>query len=148
MKKRTKTFIAAALGLCLLLGLSACGKTLMTLDMAEDGKSCNITVDAAKDTFAMSGTLEVEKGENIYADFDLEGDGMLSVRFISDSDLGVDEGADADLENLEEPDAEATMDVTVEGADSDMYDIPPGTYYVYVTAETKVKGTCKITVKK
>ena len=138
-----KTLVMLVTVLAMLLVLAGCNKTVMSGEMAEDGKSYVVTCDkASENDFMMGGSLIIEEGETIHVDSALEGDGKLAFTLISTA-----EGEDMSAEELEElTESEGSYEFSITGNDSMECGVDPGDYYIKVVAVSKATGTCTITV--
>lgn len=147
MRKKTIMIVIAALAMIFVF--TGCNRgTVLSLNIAEDGKSLDATFEKAKKgDYAMTGTLIVEDGDVIMIDSALEGDGKATFSLISAAgDVESDEDASAeDLAGIS--DADPTVEVSVSGADSVECTVPSGDYYVKVTADKKATGTVKLVVE-
>lgn len=147
---RKKLVLIPAVMLCAALILGGCGseKLTMIVDIAEDGKSCNITADKADENgMTMSGSLIIGENDKIIITQEFEEGGELLVQFIPQSEALQD--AEAGLSELEGAvDASnSVLDAIVSGPDAAEYYLAAGEYYLNVTPQSKTTGTATIVVE-
>lgn len=130
--------MTALLAAILMTALCACNKVTLSGEI-KDEKHMEIVADnASKGDYMMAGGLEVEDGEQIVTDYDLE-KGKIEIAFIKEAEeQSEDELPDTDGE------PEQVIEVSGTGGGSSM--VPEGDYMVKVTCTEKAKGTVNLTV--
>ena len=145
-----KFFVIIAAVLCMMLLLTGCGDTGVSMVTAEDGLSSTITFKKAnKGDFVMGGSLEVGEGQKIVIDQDIKEGGSATARFINTAELD-EAGEDASAEDLEKAtDPENyTIEDYLEGSGRDEYSIEPGSYNIRIDVKNKkTTGTVTVTVE-
>lgn len=141
MKKRILVLAIAAL--TVMFTLAGCGGTVMSGNMAEDGKSYVITAEkAGKGDFMTSGTLIIEEGDTIMIDSELNEGGSIDISLIAapaadDIEVVPEEAFDANS---------AMLIVNVTGTEHVEAGVPAGDYYVSVQVAKKATGTVTLEV--
>lgn len=148
MKKRLIVFLALAVfGL---MSLTACsgGGPVLSADIDPDGRYADITASGAVEgDFVMSGTLNVGENDKIVISPDIEGDGSLTVQFISDEAVPEDENAESEELTEAADSAVAALEAVISGTEPSEYSIAPGSYYLRITADGKTGGSARISVE-
>ena len=128
--------------LCLLLcvlSLTACGKSEFKVD-GNTEKHMTITAkNADKDAFFSVGTLEVEDGEQIVIESNLE-KGSIKIEIVGESET-------ESIEKLPDLEGEAVITADLVRTDSASGTVPPGSYQLRATCLEKATGTVEIEVK-
>ena len=122
-----------------MIAMSSCGKSEFSGESVDDK---HITINAVKaDTgdFFVTGSLEVEEGEQIVIDTNLEA-GEITLEFISA------EGGE-NIDELPDTDAEATYTAYLSGTDSQSVSFGAGSFMIKSTVTEKATGTVNITVQ-
>lgn len=140
-----KLIVCIALMFAMTMMFAGCGGAGLSMDLSDE-TTCVINLDKADaDDFAMSGTLEVGKAGKISVDQAIEGDGEVSVQFISTA------GTDALDENASEEELQdaintdnAALEIKLAGTSQETYELDQGSYYVNVTVLKKASGTATI----
>lgn len=132
-----KLFLFAASAVCFaLIVFAGCGGPTLSSDIAEDGLSCTITADkAGEGDFVSAGGLEVGDSGSITVESQLEGDGGITVDFISASTF-----------DPEAEDQDAALQVKAAGSGAESYTLPSDTYQLSIVADKGATGTVTITV--
>ena len=147
MKRRIQAFIAALLLLTFAsCALTACanGKSEFGVSESSEKRMTITAVNADKDSFLLSGGLEVEDGEQVVFTSDLtKGEVRLELIRMPD-DQSMEELPEAD-----ENDAVMTADFTGEKDKTETIsgDIPAGGYWVKATCLDKTDGVIRAEVK-
>ncbi len=138
MKMNRKTAAAAILAVSM-LSMSACGKTeFACTDNSE--KSMTVKAEKApKGDFFMTGTLEVDEGEQIIITSEMT-KGSIKLDFINT------EGND-DIEKLPEIGNEAQLTVEASGSQINTCGIEEGDYMLKAEVTEKATGTVTISIQ-
>ena len=138
MMKNKYLVMTALLAAILMTGLCACNKVTLSGEI-KDEKHMEIVADNAdKGDYMMSGGLEVEDGQQIVTDYDLE-KGKIEIALIREAE-------EQSEDELPDTDAEPEQVVEVSGTGGGSSQVPAGDYMVKVTCTEKAKGTVNLTV--
>ena len=138
MKKIISVLIIAMLAVSM-LAMTSCGKSEFTGNVESEKNMTINAVKADKGDYFVTGTLEVEEGEQIAIDTALES-GAITVEIIGSSD-------DQNAEEVPEMDGEATYTAYLEGTSSEAVSFGAGSFMIKPTVTEKATGTITITVK-
>lgn len=137
--KTKKTCIILIALLALMMTLPACGKSEFGLS-ENTGKQMTIkAVNADKDTFFMSGSLEVADGEQIVITANLT-KGSVRVEIV-----GAPE--DQSMDELPQMDGEAVMTANLVRTEGASGTVPAGSYFLKATCLEKASGTILVEAK-
>lgn len=138
MKKIISVLVVAILAVSM-LAMTSCGKSEFNGNVESEKNMTINAVKAEKGAYFVTGTLEVEEGEQIAIDTDLES-GAITVEFIGSSD-------DQSAEEVPALDGEATYTAYLEGTSSEAVSFGAGSFMIKPTVTEKATGTITITVK-
>lgn len=149
MKKIKIIAVAVLLAFAMLTaGCSSSGGPELEMDMADEKNAVITMKNAAKDDFAMAGSLAVAEGEELVIEYDLKKDGKVRIEL-----TGVFEEEQSSEEMIGDlPDeimesVESSYEMTLEGSGSTSYEVDPGEYYVEVTVLNTSTGSIKLIAK-
>ena len=134
-----KKTIAFLLAVFMLLALTACGK--FEFGPSENtGKQMTIKAEkAARDAFFMTGSLEVDEGEQIVITSDLA-KGSIRVEIVKTSE-------DQSIDKLPELDGQVILTADLVGTEGASGTVSAGRYMVKATCLEGATGTVRIEVK-
>ncbi|MBR2390710.1 MAG: hypothetical protein IKA94_07950 [Mogibacterium sp.] len=122
-----------------MIAMTSCGKSELSGQIDGDKNMTINAVKADKGEFFLSGSLEVEEGEQIVIDTNLEA-GEITLEFIASEGSG-------NIDELPDTDAEATYTAYLSGTDSQTVSFGAGSFMVKPTVTEKATGTVEITVQ-
>ena len=138
MKKKTLILSILVLAMAM-IAMVSCSSSSMVVNTIDE-KNMEITAEnAAKDDFALSGSLVIGADEQLVIDSNLE-EGGLKIELIKAEE-------EQSEEELPDVDAEATYTANVSGVESQAVSFGEGTFSVRVTATDKATGTVTVVVK-
>ena len=118
--------------------LSACGKSEFALVQNEPKAMTLKAENAAKDSFFLSGTLEVAEGEQVVIASDLK-KGEIKIELLSA------DGSD-DINTLPDVNGEAVVMFKARSTDRQAHELAAGGYLLRATCLEKASGTVQIEV--
>lgn len=148
MLKQHKTKLAAIIALLVLtLIFAGCGTSLFMVDVSDDGKSMDISLENTDEgDSASSGNLIIEEGEVLTVEPAFEGDNAVTIKLIPGTEAATDpELSEEEIEGLVDPE-KAVLDETISGTEPVEFELPAGEYYVYVITEESSTGEAHLAV--
>lgn len=132
----------------LMAGCSESGGPELEMDISDEKNAVITMKNAAKDDFAMAGTLAVAEGEELAIEYELKKGGKVRIEL-----TGVFEGEQSsedmtgDLPDEIMESVESSYEMTLEDSGSASYEVDPGEYYVEVTVLNTSTGTIRLTAQ-
>ena len=137
--KKIVSIIAIAVMAVSMLAMVSCGKHELSGQVDSDKSMTSNAVNADTGDYFVTGTLEVEEGEEIAIDTKLE-KGEITVEFLGSV-------GESNAEELPDMDGEATYTAYLSGTDSQAVSFGAGSFMIKPTVTDKATGTVTITVR-